>query len=52
MIPSSPLLVMDDPYGRIGDVQIFRYPINSNKENYMILEICLIIIVWMYENII
>ena len=23
-----PLLVMDDPYGRIGDVLIFRYPIS------------------------
>ena len=29
MIPGSPLLVMDDPYGRIGDVLIFRYPIKT-----------------------
>ena len=24
-------LVTDDPFGRIGDVLIFRYPINNNK---------------------
>ena len=28
-----PLLVMDDPYGRIGDVLIFRYPIKHNIKN-------------------
>ena len=32
MIPGSPLLVMDDPYGRIGDVLIFRYPIKHHQK--------------------